>query len=128
VNSGRVQGGEKLMSSLRRRLGPFAEGRLRVRFVFSVVVPALLFTAILWGQILSKEYIRLNGRTLAVEVIPPTVTMLNVAQGGSYPIHTAQQTISFRVDSAVGVNWVDFYLDNLWDGNRRVRCFILAGV
>jgi hypothetical protein len=104
------------MSSLRRRLGSFAEGRLRVRFVLSVVVPALLFTAILWGQILSKEYIRLNGRTLAVEVIPPTVTMLNVAQGGSYPIHTTQQTISFRVDSAGGIDHVDFYLDNLWDG------------
>lgn len=104
------------MSSLGRRFGSFAGGRLRVRFALSLVVPTLLFTAILWGQILSKEYIRLNGRTLAVEVIPPKITMLNVAQGGSYPIHTTQQTISFRVDSAGGIDHVDFYLDNLWDG------------
>jgi hypothetical protein len=115
MNIGRVQGEERLMRILCRRFSDSANAHLGVRCVLVLVILALLGTAVLWGQILSKEYIRLNGRTLAVEVMPPTVTMLNVAPGGSYP-STTQQTISFRVDSALGIIGVNFILDNVWNG------------
>ncbi len=98
-------------------------GRMTFRPALLSALLVLLGAAILWGQILSKEYVRLNGRTIAIEVSPPVVAMLNVPAGGSYPIHTTSQTISFRVDSPVGLDHVEFILDNLW--NATDACYIL---
>lgn len=75
----------------------------------------LLGTVLLWGQSLTKEYINLNGRTLAVETPVPIFTMVGVAPGGSYPIHTTQQTIGFQISSPTGIDHIEFMLNNLWN-------------
>jgi hypothetical protein len=101
---------------------PIRARRFDLRWLLFLGLIALLGTALLWGQSLTKEYINLNGRTLAIETPIPIFTMVGVAPGGSYPIHTTQQTVSFQVNSPGGIDHFNFYLDNIWDA--RDACFV----
>lgn len=121
MNTGKARERKRAMSILCRRFARFFVDCVAFRKWAAVTVLVLAAAAILWGQILSKEYIHLNGRTVAIDVPPAVVTMLNVPAGGSYPIHTTQQTISFRVDGAGGINEITFTVDNLFSSTDA--CF-----
>jgi hypothetical protein len=96
-------------------MSAIVRGRIGSASFLIIIALGLLGAVLLWGQVLTKEYINLNGRTLAIEVPAPLVTMLNVAPGGSYPIHTTQQTISFRVDNSAGFDHLELLLNNTAD-------------